>query len=67
MTIPRIRHASKVWPIEDPPLTILHVMATIPQFPASEFANERHELRQDVALAVGAGREYNGSKDSLDR
>ncbi len=58
MTLPKIRHASKVWPEKKPPLTFLHVAATIPQFPASEFARERQELGNDVAFAVGDKREY---------
>ena len=62
MTLPKIRHTSKVWTIKEPPLTILHVMATVPQFPASDFANERYDLLQDVAFAVGDGREYDDSK-----
>jgi hypothetical protein len=62
MTLPKIRHTSKVWLIKDPPRTILHVLATIPQHPASEFASERHELREDVAFAVGDRREYDDAK-----
>ena len=58
MTLPKIRHASKVCCERKPPLMILHVVATIPQFPASEFARERQELCNDVAFAVGNGREY---------
>jgi hypothetical protein len=62
MSLPKIRHTSKVWLIKEPPRTILHVMATIPQQPASEFANERYELRNDVAFAIGDRREYDDSK-----
>lgn len=62
MALPKIRHTSKKWTIKDPPRTILHVMATIPLYPASEFARERQDLQNHVALAVGDRRDYANSE-----
>jgi hypothetical protein len=62
MVLPKIRHTSKVCSIKDPPITILLVEATIPLYPASEFARERQDLQNDVALAVGDRLDYYNSE-----
>jgi hypothetical protein len=57
-----IPHTSNVWvDNSEAPRKILHVIAAIPQYAASEYAPERHDLRIAVANTVGDRTEYQES------
>ena len=55
-------HCSAWWVETAPPRKIIHIRATIPQFPASCFASERDALIKRAAEAVGTRRDYDGAR-----
>ena len=62
MNLPAIPHALQVEAVRDPPQVILHVKASIPEGPASEFAEERRQLLMALAAVTGPRMEFDAYK-----